>query len=279
MTEITWIRIIRPLNLAIVLFTQILATFYLLDVSFSISSIPNSIILIYASTILITAGGYLINDYYDIKIDYINKPDEVIAGRYIKRRWVLLFSIVAYAIAILFGALISWRIFFLNTLSAFLLWFYSNHLKRQPFVGNFSVALLTSLSLLILGIHLSQLSDLLIIYSVFAFFITLIREIIKDIEDYEGDKSFGCKTLPIILGTRKTKQIIYVLITIFFSLLSILSYQSNNFIIMILFTVMSFLLVHFTYKVYRADTKQMFSNLSSYSKRLMVFGVLSMIFL
>ena len=160
------------------------------------------------STVLIAAGGYIINDYYDVKIDYINKPDRVVIGKSITRRYAILFHIALSVAGIVIGFYLSWKIGGVNVLSVFLLWLYSNTLKRLPFVGNLTVAFLTGLAVIIVDLFYGKDNSLVLIYALFAFFMTLVREVIKDMEDLKGDNSFGCKTLPIVWGIRKKKILI-----------------------------------------------------------------------
>ena len=153
------------------------------------------------------AAGYIINDYYDVKIDYINKPERVIVGTVLKRRVVLFWHTFLNFSAIIIGSFLDWKIGAIHFASAFMLWLYSNQLKRLPLIGNFIVALLTGLSISIITLYFGQNPILVHTYALFAFSISLIREIVKDMEDWKGDADFGCKTLPIILGVRKTSKL------------------------------------------------------------------------
>src|SRR5687767_10908909 len=139
-----------------------------------------------STTIMIAAGGYIINDYYDVKIDYINKPDRVVIGKTITRRYAILFHVILSLCGIAAGLFLNWRIAAINTFSVFLLWLYSNSLKRLPFVGNFTVAFLTGLSVIMVDVLYHANNPLIAVYASFAFFMTLIREIIKDMEDLKG---------------------------------------------------------------------------------------------
>lgn len=235
--------------------------------------------LLAISTIFVAAAGYVINDYYDVKIDLINKPERVIIGKSIPRRYALLFHTVLSVIGIAVGFLVHWKIGVLNFFSAFLLWLYSNALKRRPFIGNFAVALLTGLSILIVNVLYPPLLIFTGIYSLFAFFITLVREIIKDIEDLKGDETFGCKTLPIVWGIRKTKLFTYFLLLLFAILALGLHWWiaplPMNFFAWFLFLPMMVLLGW----LIRADTRRDFYQLSQFCKVIMLAGILSMAFL
>lgn len=237
--------------------------------------------LLSCSTILIAAGGYVINDYYDVKIDYINKPDRVVIGKKIPRRHAILFHVLLSGAGILIGLYISWetkllRIVCVNILSVFLLWFYSNNLKRLPFIGNLTVAFLTGLSILIVDSLYRTGSALIVIYASFAFFMTLVREIIKDMEDLKGDNTFGCKTLPIVWGIRKTKFMIYAILGIFAVIVVVLNYFYKalpfSYFVIFLFLPLLWML----YRLIRADMKRDFSVLSTFCKVIMLLGILSM---
>lgn len=231
-----------------------------------------------SSTIIIAAAGYVINDYYDIKIDYVNKPDEVIVGRLIKRRVVLVSHTALNVAGVALGLLLSWKIAAINFLSAFLLWFYSNQLKRMPFVGNFMIALLTGLAIMIVGIYFGRNEILILNYAIFAFSITLIREVIKDMEDVAGDERYGSKTLPIIWGMRKTKLFLYLLMAVFLALLFYLAHGLDNPVLNNFFLLLLLPIGYFVYLLYKADTKKKYNQLSNYCKLFMLAGILSMTF-
>lgn len=203
------LRLTRFWNLVIIGLSQYFASLFLIDRNLIFDW---RLFVLATSTVIIAAAGYIINDYYDIKIDLINKPQRVVIGKTITRRYALFFHSVLVVIGVGLGLVIGWRIGVVNFLSAFLLWWYSNSLKRQPFIGNLVVALLTSISILLINILYYTDNLLVIIYALFAFFMTLIREILKDMEDLRGDNTFGCKTLPIVWGIRKTKGMIYSLL-------------------------------------------------------------------
>lgn len=237
------------------------------------------LLLLSISTIAIAAGGYIINDYYDVKIDYINKPERVIIGKKITRRYAILFHVMLSILGIVIGLYLSWRIGAINVLSVFLLWLYSNNLKRLPFIGNLTVAILTGLSIFVVEIFYRTGNPLILIYGFFAFFMTLVREIIKDMEDLKGDNSFGCKTLPIIWGIRKTKFLLYIILVVFAGVVVFLNqlYTALPFKYHLIFLFIPLLWLLF--RLIRADMKKDFTRLSIYCKVIMMFGILSMAFM
>jgi 4-hydroxybenzoate polyprenyltransferase len=274
-------KISRPLNLVIVAFAQLMTAYFLVETTRKGLPVLQDInlYLIIFSTVILTAAGYMINDYYDVKIDYVNKPDEVIIGKGMKRRVVIFFHSVLNITGVGIGLIVSPRIAVINFIASFLLWLYSNSLKRLPFIGNFTVALLTGTAIWMIGYYYQKSELLVLTYAIFAFFINLIREIIKDIEDRQGDRKHGCRTLPIVFGFRNTKRIIFMIAFCFICAILVVTFKINNPQLYFYFGGLSILFFIFMYKIYMADRKAHFTQLSILSKMLMFTGILSMAFL
>jgi len=270
------LRLTRFWNLVIIGLAQYFAAGFLIDKSLIWDW---RLLVLATSTVVIAAAGYIINDYYDIKIDLINKPERVVIGKSITRRYALFFHSILLTIGVGLGFFIGWKIGVINFFSSFLLWWYSNSLKRQPFIGNFVVAWLTSISIVLVNILYDVNNSLVIIYALFAFFMTLIREILKDMEDLKGDNTFGCRTLPIIWGIRRTKIIIYVLLALLFTSVLLLNAKFVElpfyYFLVLLFVPLGFLLI----RLIRADTRKDFYWLSQWCKIIMLLGILSMVFI
>ncbi len=270
-----FVKLIRLQNLLIIVLTQYLAAVFLLE---NIKIFNLDLFLLSLSTVILAAAGYIINDYYDVKIDYINKPDRVIVGKVIKRRVVIFWHTALNFIAIALGAYLDWRIAVIHFSVAFMLWLYSNLLKRYPFIGNFTVALLTGLSISIITLYFQQKAVLVHTYALFAFSISLIREIVKDMEDWKGDANFGCKTLPIVWGIRRTKILLYVLIILFYILIFYMTQFLENDVLYIYFSGLTFFVVYFIHRLRLADTIKQYHFLSNFCKVIMLSGILSMLF-
>ena len=272
-----YLKMIRALNLFIVALTQYLTAIFLIGQPEEWRSIvfDKGFFLLVSSTVIITSAGYLINDYYDIKIDYINRPDRVQVGKTLKRRWVIVGHTTLNFLGIAIGFYLSPFIGIINFMAAFFLWLYSNLLKRLPFVGNLTIAILTGTTLALVSLYFGEKEYLILTYAVFAGFITLIREIIKDMEDMKGDERFGCKTLPIIWGIANTKKFIYGIIALFIMTVFMMM-SALNLIIPIALTLMLFFLI---FGLSRADTVKGYHRLSNYCKLIMLLGVISMVWI
>jgi 4-hydroxybenzoate polyprenyltransferase len=202
-------------------------------------------ILLVLSTVLIAAAGNVINDYFDTRIDRVNKPERVIVGRTVKRRVAMAVHAVLSSLGLLLGAFVAWRAQKLQLIVIPLfaiagLWLYSTTFKRRFILGNGLVSLLTGLVPITVGLYevpalraafaagtivelpggqqfemepqLDQLWWWIGAYAAFAFMATLVRELQKDMADVKGDEADGCRTVPIVLGMRWAKAMALVYI-------------------------------------------------------------------
>lgn len=266
-------QLTRFWNLVIIGFAQYFTAYFLIGTH---TFTDWRLLVLSASTMMVAAAGYIINDYYDVKIDLINKPERVVIGKGITRRYAIFFHSALSISGVAIGLVLSWQIALINFFSAFLLWLYSNNLKRLPFIGNFSIGLLTAMSILVVNLLYAPFNSLILIYALFAMGMTLVREIIKDMEDWKGDNSFGCRTLPIVWGLRKTKVFLYLLLGLFVLLVLLV----NNvyvglpiyYFLFLLFLPMGYMVI----KLSRADTIRDFAKLSSFCKLILLLGIVSM---
>ncbi len=254
--------------------------------------------LLVVATVFITAGGYVINDYFDIKTDLINRG-KVIVGTKIPRREAMMWHNILNIIGVAAGFYISWKAgyFWLGTLFLIvsgLLYFYSASYKRQFLIGNIIVAFLTAMVPMLVvvfewpalykyyKVNAIAMPDLKILFywiggfALFAFLTTLTREVIKDIEDFEGDKAYGRNTVPVIIGIRASKIVSVILILITIILLYLVWYFFINDKITLLYLSLAIVLplLIAIYQVIRSHEKQLFRRASNLIKLVMLSGIL-----
>ena len=282
-------RLIRMGNLLIMLITQLLAYYFLTDHLLAEDMFSWRLVLLTSATFLAAASGYIINDYLDIKIDLKNKPHRVIVGHVISRRQAMFLHLVFNVAAFFAGLLINFSIALAMASCAALLWFYSVVFKKSFLIGNILIALLSAFVILILLLFDRSVSGYLVwSYAWFAFATTLIREVVKDIEDMQGDAKFDSKTIPIVWGVLRTRKLLISFTLIVLASLFIHLFVAHSFIpfahvynalmygfYMLLFVAFPLLIV--IYWLYGADTKNDFSRLSALLKIIMITGMLSMI--
>ena len=206
------------------------------------------LLLIGSAVVLIAAGGYVINDYFDIKIDRINRPDEVIVSRTVSKPAAMRLSLVLSGIGIACGLsaavlLRSWTIGSVFVLVPGLLWFYSSSYKRLFMIGNLIIALLAGLTPMIVA--MANVAQLRLLYptilpytdlvhdlyvwiggfALFAFLLTWIREIVKDMQDQMGDRELECHSMPVVWGELWTKIFVTALVVITIAVIGHLWYR------------------------------------------------------
>jgi 4-hydroxybenzoate polyprenyltransferase len=267
-------KLIRYPNLLIIAFTQLIVRVFLIEHTLPFYIDTNFLLMVLA-TLLVASAGYIINDYFDVKIDQINKPNEVFIGHKIKRRTALLLHQVFSGVALVISFFIGKWVFLLNIFSIATLWFYASMFKKKPFIGNLIVAALTALTISQFILVYQNTSILVHVYALFAFFMNLIREIIKDMEDIRGDKAHGARTLPIVLGLRKTKKVIYVIVFLLIANMLYFSFRANEGTLWVIFSILLVTIVYMTYNLVMADRKKHFAFLSRLCKIIMIVGVLS----
>ena len=199
-------------------------------------------VLLMAAVVLIAAGGYVINDYFDVKIDRINRPDRLVVTTSVTKQQAMRIFQITSACGVVCGLLVSWlvRSWQLATVFLFvpgLLWFYSASYKRMFLIGNLIVAfcaavvpLLVAMTDASLMMHSEDYAPLYVLvgrslfgwtggFALFAFLTTWIRETVKDLQDQNGDRELECHTLPVVLGTRWTQVVVTVLVLLTAALL------------------------------------------------------------
>lgn len=303
----SFLKLVRYPNLIYIFLTQyliqycvIIPLFHQYDISATLTN--GWFFLLSLSTVLIAAAGYIINDYFDINIDQVNKPARIIIDRVISRRWAILWHTAFNVIGVALGFLIGWEIGnpLLGVTQLFcsgLLWFYSTSYKRQLLIGNISVSLLTALTVLVVGFFEPQLYSkinainapavyhllrIILLYALFAFLISMIREVVKDLEDIKGDARLGCRTLPIVYGVNASKDVSYVLSWILIGLIvfvQIIIFPHRwYFTIIYLLILVQLPLIAVIRKLKKAVSPIDFHHISSLIKLIMLTGILSMVF-
>jgi 4-hydroxybenzoate polyprenyltransferase len=305
------LRLIRFPNLLIIAATQYAMRYLLMEPllpssTFELQFGDLQFALLVCSTMAIAAAGYIINDYFDTQADLINKPKRVVVGIKISRRMAMFLHAGLNIIGVGIGVYLSFYIKLPSLSLVFiiatgLLWFYSTNYKRQFLVGNLSVAFLTGLvPLMVVLFEIPLLNreygEVMIrsnasfnyifawvsAFSFFAFLTTLIREVIKDAQDLEGDNAYGMKTIPIVLGNFWTKFLLVTLIagTVFMLMVLLLKYivfsvEPMDYISLVYFALfLVFPLILLAIQVISANNKKGFGRASTLIKLVMLAGIL-----
>lgn len=300
---VAFLKLIRWPNLVFIVLTQILFFYCILPFVYqgiqatTLSS--HYFYLLVTASISIAAAGYIINDYFDLNIDLVNKPSKLIIEKYINRRWAIVLHLCLSLIGFLISGYVGYKLRniylpFFNLLSIAALWYYSTLFKKKLLIGNIIISLLTAWVILVITVAEYKLSSnveriiiprllkVSFLYAAFAFIISLIREVIKDMEDIKGDVKYGCETMPIVWGIPVSKVFAGVWLVVLaagvaalqFYVLQLGWWLSAVYCIVLIIIPLLWVLR----QLYRAQASADFSKLSSAIKFVMFTGIVSMIF-
>jgi 4-hydroxybenzoate polyprenyltransferase len=301
-------RLIRVLNLLFIVLTQALFQYFIVVPMMSSNNVSPALSLKYfslltLSSVLIAAAGYIINDYFDLNIDRINKPGKNVVEKVIKRRWAIIWHWALSFFGVLIGFYIGWKVgvFWLglaNLTCVAALWFYSTTFKKKLLSGNIIISLLTAWVVMVVGFvthyrmvtnydifgaqFASKLLRFTFLYAGFAFIICLVREVVKDIEDMGGDAKYGCRTMPIVWGIHVSKVFAVTWLVVLTAALCIVFAYVLQFkwwlpaAYCLVFVILPLFLI--LRRFFSAQTKKDFRALSYMIKLVMFTGILSMMF-
>ncbi|SDB82017.1 geranylgeranylglycerol-phosphate geranylgeranyltransferase [Williamwhitmania taraxaci] len=309
---VPFLGLVRWQNLIIIVITQLAMRYLVMDpilaaMGFSLQLSSMAFAMLVLATVCIAGAGYVINDYFDIKVDAINKPTRPMVIHQVTRRESIALHFILNSIGILAGGYVAYSVHILGLwlifpLATGLLWFYSTTYKRQLLTGNILVAILTALvpfmvvvfelpllyadylpELKELGLNFNVLTYWVGGFSFFAFLLTLIREIVKDMEDFEGDAVVGRNSLPLAFGMKSAKTVVFLLIgmnAIFLIYLFVtkllylptgsVDYLSLGYLSLLVFIPSLWMM----WLVFKANSKTDFSKISRLAKLIMLFGIL-----
>ncbi|MEO5995206.1 MAG: geranylgeranylglycerol-phosphate geranylgeranyltransferase [Chitinophagaceae bacterium] len=307
-----FLRLVRWQNLLFIALTQVLFYYCFMYsrerelLAFQENLLkPSLFVLLVVSSVLIAAAGYIINDYFDLNIDKINKPTRIIVEKIIRRRWAIVWHLMLTTLGVVLSFYVGYKINniflgLLNLCSAVLLLFYSTKYKKELMIGNIIISLLTAWVVIVLYFcelrfyyvfnleserykkYITQLFKAAVLYGGFAFIISMIREVVKDLEDMQGDEKFGCRTMPIIWGIPASKIFVGTWLVVLIGALVIVQFYALqlHWWFSALYCV-AFIIVPLIYilrKLGKAMVQHDYHKLSTQIKLVMLTGILSMIF-
>ena len=306
---IAFLKLVRWPNLVIIAATQLLFYFSLVQPLFSkgiyTQFSSRHLALLIILSVLTAAAGNIINDYFDLNIDQVNKPERTVIDKVIKRRWAIVMHLAFTFTAIIIGFYIdfvshTFWLGFSTSFCALLLFGYSISFKKKLLWGNVLISALTAWVLVVcflcyyktfycsicdrnfVDLYINRFIRISFLYAGFAFIISLIREVVKDMEDMDGDARYGCKTMPITWGIPATKVFVAVWLVVLIAMLSIVQVYVLQFgwILSAVYCIVLIILplVWLLRKLFLAQSPKDYHQLSSIIKLVMVTGLLSMVF-
>jgi len=305
---IAFFKLIRWPNLLMIIISQLLLQYLVIGhvlrlIQMELPLNNTMFFLLMASTVFMAAFGYAYNDLKDTEVDKINKDNKIVIGKHISKKNGLIISRILLSMALLPALYLSItlqmpQLFLIHIFIAIGLWYYSVELKKKVLSGNLLISFLTAFSIFIIWLYhlvvfradailmidarkaIPLLNTIVATYTFFAFIISFIRELIKDVEDLPGDKGFQMKTFAISFGLKKTKILVHslsilMLIMVFVSAAYAYTYHWSKLSVYLLVAV-GIPLLYLNIHLPKSQSKEDFSNLSMLAKIIMIAGILSM---
>ena len=275
------LSVVRGYNVLVLVIAQYLASIFIFSPEKSLRFVLFDLHLFYIviASVCVVSAGYIINHFYDEKIDRINRPLKTGIENYVKQETKLKLYFFLNFTGFLFGYLVSWRAALFFAVYIFAIWFYSHKLKKYPFLGLFSATVLTILPFFAIFIYYKNFSKIIFVHAVFLFLVLMVRELIKDLQNLKGALANNYSTFPVTYGERKTKQVsILLLFFTFFPILILFSYPALSY--MKYYFYIAFITLLFVgFYLLKSTTRNQYRFLHNILKILLLIGVFSLVFI
>ncbi len=271
--------VVRGYNILVLIAAQYLAAIFIFSEKKTLFPILLDWHLLYLvlATVCVVAAGYIINNFYDVKADRINRPLKSGLDAQIKQETKLSLYFLLNFIGFAFGWLVSWRAALFFAMYIFVIWFYSHKLKRFPLIGLISATVLTILPFFVIFVHFKNFSVVIFIHAIFLFLIIMARELIKDLENMKGALVSNYKTFPVAYGEHKTKQLIAFIIVLTFAPTIVLFNYPGIAYMKYYFYFACIILVFIAFYIFKANNKKQYQMLHNILKILLLVGVFSLL--
>tara|TARA_R110002050_G_scaffold157357_2_gene285957 strand:- start:18017 stop:18874 length:858 start_codon:yes stop_codon:yes gene_type:complete len=271
--------VVRGYNILIVVLAQYITAVYVLAHDMPLRAVVfdvNLLMLVLASSVTI-AAGYIINNFYDSEKDLINKPIKSRLDRLVSQNTKLSFYFVLNFMAVVMASYVSFKAVVFFALYIFCIWFYSHKLKKLPFIGNLTSAILTITPFFAIFMYYKNFEHVIFVHAMFLFLIISMRELTKDLENIKGDLLQGYQTIPIVYGERVSKTMLSVLagLTLIPTYFLLYKYEIGH--MYYFFYLSVFLLFVFLVLLWKSNTKTHYLILHNILKFIILTGVFSLL--
>ena len=267
--------VVRGYNIPVIALAQYLSAIFILDKerrALDVLLDGNLFLIVLASSLTI-ASGYIINNFYDAQKDLINRPKKSMLDRLVSQGTKLQVYFVLNFIVVLLAFLVSWRAAVFFSVYIFLIWFYSHKLKKYPLIGNLTAALLAVLPFFGILMYFKNFYEVIFAHATFLYLLILIRELIKDLENIQGDLVANYRTIPVMFGEKVAKNIIMVLaFSTLIPVYLLVDVYEVGYMDIYFYTGM-IIMIFFLFKLWKAESREDYQLLHNTLKALIVAGV------
>ena len=275
------LSVIRGYNILTLVLAQYLASVFIFSPKKSLRFVilDYQLLFIVLASICVVSSGYIINNFYDVKADRINRPIKTSLDNVVRQKTKLQIYFLLNFLGFLFGWFISWKAAMFFAMYIFAIWLYSHKLKRHPFIGLISAAILTITPFFAIFVYYKNFSKIIFVHALFLFLILLIRQLIKDLENLRGAIVNNYTTFPVKYGERKTRKLgIYLILCAFFPATILLNYSAIGYM-KYYFLLSLVVLLFIAYFLWKSNLKRHYIFLHNLLKLMLLLGILSLLFI
>ena len=275
------LSVVRGYNILILVAAQYLAAIFIFSPEKSIKHVVFDwhFLFLILATICVVSAGYIINNFYDVKLDLINRPIKTKVDSLVKQETKLTLYFILNFAGFAFGYLISPRAALFFAVYIFGIWFYSHKLKKYPFTGLFAATTLTVFPFFVIFVYYMNFSKIIFVHAVFLFLVIMVRELVKYLENLKGAIANNYDTFPAVYGEKKTKQLATILLVLtLFPMVILFSYPALSYMQYYFYLAM-ITLFYVAFYLWKAKTKKQYTILHNILKILLLVGVLSLVFI
>ena len=275
------LSVVRGYNILVLIIAQYLVSIFIFSPGKSIRNIvfDFDLLNIVLASVCVVAAGYIINNFYDVKVDRINRPLKTGIDNYIKQETKLRLYFFLNFSGFMFGLLVSWKAALFFSIYIFGIWFYSHKLKRHAFTGLISATVLTILPFFAVFVYYKNFSKIIFFHAIFLFLVIMVRELIKDLENIKGALANNYKTVSVVYGEVKTKQLSLLLLLLTFLPVTILfSFPALSYMKYYFYLALATLVFVGVY-LWKSTRQKEYTFLHNILKLLLLVGVFCLVFI
>ncbi|WP_439132027.1 geranylgeranylglycerol-phosphate geranylgeranyltransferase [Polaribacter sp.] len=273
--------VIRGYNILVLVLAQYLASIFIFsseDDALNVILDVNLFFIVLASVCVI-ASGYIINNFYDSKVDRINRPLKTGIDNYVKQETKLSLYFTLNFLGFVFGFLVSWKAALFFAVYIFGIWFYSHKLKKMPLMGLISATILTILPFFAIFVYYKNFSKIIFVHAIFLFLVIMVRELIKDLENIKGALANNYQTFTVAYGELKTKQLSLLLLFLtLFPMVVLFEYPELSYM-KYYFYVALITLIFVGFYLWKSNKRNQYRFLHNILKLLLLVGVFCLVFI
>lgn len=273
--------VVRGYNILVLVLAQYLASIFIFSAEDDVTKVVFDfhLFFIVLASVCVIASGYIINNFYDSKVDRINRPVKAGIDNYVKQETKLTLYFTLNFIGFIFGFLVSWKAALFFAVYIFGIWFYSHKLKKMPLMGLISATILTILPFFAIFVYYKNFSKIIFVHAIFLFLVIMVRELIKDLENIKGAIANNYQTFTVAYGERKTKQLSIALLCLtIFPVVILFSYPELSYMKYYFYGAL-ITLIYVGFYLWKSNKRNQYRFLHNILKMLLLIGVFCLVFI